>query len=325
MHVRSVRLVAGLVMAAAVAAAADRFTVEAILLRVNDRILTVSDFRKRVELELSQQRLPLAPDQLRGFAEGLFESIVEETILLERAHQKRLTVDDEMLDRAIQTLREDNNLLDEEAFEAALASTGLTEAGLRERYRENMLLSRAAQSEIQPTQITEEEVRRRYERDKERFQTPDSVELEQVFFPLAEDESNRAEVERIVVGMLERVQAGADLRAEATLAGARLDELGEIPTASLHAELQAELEGMEPGAVSRPLVRPGGLLVVHLVRRIPSGYQPYDVVREEVRRQISQEAMAAQTRGMVERLRKEYLVEENRELLDTALIGLTVG
>lgn len=322
MRARDLRLVAGALMLATAATAADRFLVEAILLRVNDRIVTVNEFRRRVEVELSQQRVPLAGEQVQSFARALFDSMVEEAILLERANEKRLTVDDEMVDRAIQSLREDNDLLEDAAFEAALASTGLTEQGLRERYRENMLISRAAQNEIQPTQITEEEVRRRYERDKEAFRTPDSVELEQVFFPLAEDGGNRAEVERVVAGMLERVRAGADLRAEATLAGAQVDELGTIPTDSLHTELKDELAELDEGEVSNPLVRPGGLLVVHLVRRVPAGYEPYDAVKEEVRRRMSQETVSAQTKGLVDRLRQEYLVEIHEDLLDAAIAGL---
>ena len=47
-----------------------------------------------------------------------------------------------------------------------------------------------------------------------------------------------------------------------------------------------------------------------------------DVVKEEVRRRMSQETVSAQTKGLVERLREEYLVEIHEDLLDAAIAGL---
>ena len=191
--------------------------------------MTVSDFRERVGIELSQQPSPPEGAALDRFIRGLFDTQVEEMILLERAREKKLTIDDEMVDKAIGELREQNQLQDDAAFKAALAGAGLTEEALRDRYRHNMLLQRAVQSEVKPTEITEPEVRERYEADKEKFRVPAKVELEQVFLPVAADGSDRRQVMRTAQGLVERVRGGADLRAEATLAGARHSGAGRNP------------------------------------------------------------------------------------------------
>jgi hypothetical protein len=44
----------GISLLAVAAAAADRFVVEAVLVRVNDRIMTMTDFQQRLQVELSQ-------------------------------------------------------------------------------------------------------------------------------------------------------------------------------------------------------------------------------------------------------------------------------
>lgn len=300
----------------------DRQVVEAILVRVNDRIVTTSDFRERLEVELSQ--LPSRPEGegLDRFAHQYFQTQVDELILLERAREKKLTVDDDMVDKAIAELREQNQLQDDAAFKAALASAGLTEQALRDRYRHNMLLQRAVQSEIKPTEITEEELRQRYEADKEQYRVPAKVELEQVFLPVAVDGSDRGQVLRTAQGLVERVRGGADLRAEATLAGAEIQELGAIPEADLRMELQQILAPLADNGVSDPLETAGGIQVVRLVRRIPAGYQPFEEVEESIRRQLSQGAYQDQTKGMVERLKGEYLVEIHEDRLDRIIVEL---
>jgi len=300
----------------------DRQVVEAILVRVNDRIVTISDFRERLEVELSQ--LPSRPEgeELDRFAHQFFQTQVDELILLERAREKKLTVDDEMVDKAIAELREQNQLQDDAAFKAALAGAGLTEQALRDRYRHNMLLQRAVQSEVKQTEITEEELRQRYEANKEQYRVPAKVELEQVFLPVADDGSDRRQVMQTAQGLVERVRGGADLRAEATLAGAEIQELGAIPETDLRVELQQILAPLPDNGLSDPLETAGGVQVVRLVRRIPAGYQPFEEVEESIRRQLSQGAYQDQTRGMVERLKGDYLVEIHEDRLDRIIAEL---
>jgi len=300
----------------------ERELLEAILVRVNDRIVTVSDFRERLDAELSQIASPPEGAARERFARELFTTVVDELILLERAREKKLTIDDEMVDKAIGELREQNQLQDDAAFKAALASAGLTEQALRERYRHNMLLQRAVQSEIKPTEITEEEIRQRYEADKERFRVPDKVELEQVFLPVAADGSDRSMVMRTAQALVERVRGGADLRAEATLAGGEVQELGAIPVADMREDLQRVLEPLSDNGLTDPLETAGGVQIVRLVRRIPAGYQPFEEVEESIRRQLSQGAYQDQTRGMVDRLKGEYLVEIHEDRLEMIIAQL---
>ncbi len=302
-------LLSAILMAAAPLVAGQRVLVEGILVRVNDRILTMSDFQKRLEVELSQVSTPPQGDALRSFAQHLFDQTVDDMILLERANEKHLTVDDEMVDKQIDQLRKDNNLEDDAAFEQALKGAGLTVDALRERYRQSMLMQRAAQGEITATEITEEEVRQRYEANKEDYRIPAKVELEQVFLPVASDGSDRAQVLRRARGLVERVRGGNDLRAEATLAGVELQELGAIPPGDLRPDLLAAIQDLKEGGVTDPLETAGGFQVVRLVRRIPTSYQPYDEVAAAIRRKMAMDSYQAQTRGVIDRLKKDYLVE----------------
>ena len=320
--VRTIRTVTiGLLVVATLAAAGQRQVLEGILIRVNDRIVTLSDFRDRLQMELSQRPDPPEGEELKTFVRALFDAVLDEQIMLERAQEKKITVEDKDVDRAIQGLREQNNLTDDAAFKKALADAGLTEEGLRQRYRQSILLQRVAQSEVGSIEITAEEVRQEYEKDKERFKTPAKVELEQLFFPISEDGKDREAVLARVRGLVERVRHGADLKAEATLAGVELSDLGQIPVKDLRPELKEALDGLKEGEITDPLPTSGGFQVLRLVRRIPEGYRPFEEVQEMLRRQLSKQRYQEQTRGLVDRLKKEYLVETHPELLDRIVPG----
>ncbi|MEJ2582153.1 MAG: peptidylprolyl isomerase [Acidobacteriota bacterium] len=191
---------------------------------------------------------------------------------------------------------------------------------LRERYRRTITVQRAVQGEVRPIEITEQELKQQYELEKEKFRVPAMVELEQVF--LTSDEAEAADLNRRAQGLVQRVRDGADLKAEATLAGSELQELGQIPVDDCRPDLKRALEPLEEGGVADPLSVPGGVQIVRLVQRIPAGYQPFDEVVEQLRRERSAESYEGQTQGLVQKLRQQYLVEVHREYLDIVFANL---
>ena len=311
----SVAMVSLSMLSVAVVSGAERELLEAILIRVNDRVVTVSEFETRVQQELAQiPTKPVGP-ALEAFREQLLDNIVNEMILMERAEEKNIIPDEGAIDQAVAGLREENNLQDDLAFEAALEESGLTEESLRERYRRSFMVQRAAQGEVRPMEITSAELEKIYERDKETYAVPAKVELQQMIFPVAADESDVEAVVRRVQAMLERVKGGADLQAEATLAGVDLQDLGAIPRQDLRPELLEMLEPLEEGDFSQPAVTSGGIQVLRLVRRIPAGYRPFEEVEGEIRRRETERVFYEQRSGFIDKLKENYLIEVHRERL----------
>jgi peptidyl-prolyl cis-trans isomerase SurA len=321
MRERVTMVLIGFLMMALVAHGAERVVVEGVLVRVNERIVTISDFTERIRQELTQMPTQPNDEELQQFTEMLLEEMVSELVLLERAEEKRLNVEDGMVDNAIDNLRKENGLEDDQAWEEALSSAGMTVDALRARYQKSMLLQRAVQGEVRPVEITEEELRQQYELDKENFRVPAKVNLEQVY--LADDGSNPAELSRRARGIVDRVRGGADFKAEATLAGAELQELGAIPADDCRPELKQALEPLDDGDLTDPLIIPGGVQIVRLVQRIPAGYQSFEEVVDGIRRQHSAESYEGQTRGLVEKLKNQYLVEVHPEYLGVVFASLS--
>lgn len=312
-------IVAAAMVASVTTAAAERTVLETILVRVNDRIVTVTDFKLRLRQELSQMSPVPQGTELRDFTESLFDTMVDEMILLERAEDRRIRVDEATVDSAISNLREQNDLLDDAAWEEALESSGMSVEALRERYRRSILLSRTVQTEIRPTEITEEEVRILYEEEKELYKLPAKIVLEQLFFPVVDGGADEDEMLRVARGLVQRVSEGSDLRAEATLAGIEVQELGAIPLADLRSDLRQVLEDVPDAGFADPMVTAGGVQVIHVVERIPEGYQPFEEVEEDIKRRMSARSYQTQSQDFVEGLREEYLVEIDQKQLDFIL------
>jgi parvulin-like peptidyl-prolyl isomerase len=320
MRERIIGVLVGALLVVPAVRSAERVTIEGVLVRVNERIVTISDFTERIRQEIAQMPTQPSNEELHEFTNMLLEEMVNELVLMERATEKRLTIEDAAVDQALADLREENNLQDDEAWEQALASAGLTDEALRARYRRQMLLQRTVQGEVRPAEITQEELRQNYELEKEKYRVPAKVELQQVFLP--EDESGAAGLMRRAQGIVDRVRAGADLKAEATLAGSELQDLGAIPADDCRPELKLALEPLDDGELADPLAVAGGVQIVRLVQRIPAGYLPFEEVVESIRRERSGESYEAQTRGLVEKLKQQYLVEVHHEYLDIVFANL---
>jgi hypothetical protein len=59
--------------------------------------------------------------------------------------------------------------------------------------------------------------------------------------------------------------------------------------------------------------------VIHIIKRIPAGYQPFDEVEEDIKRRMSAQSYQKQTREFVEGLREDYLVVIDQAQLDYIL------
>lgn len=309
---------------AAWAGAAEREVVEAILARVNDRVVTVSEFSERLRQDAAQIDPPPTAETIDDFAAQLLDNVVNEMVLLERAVEKGIVADDEAIDQYIDSLRQETGLEDDAAFAEALRQSFMTVEDLRERYRRSFLIQRASQGETQPTELTEQEIRDIYEAEKEQFAVPAKVELEQIVFPVAEDGSDRDQVRRRVEGLLERVREGSDLTAEATLAGVEVQELDGIPVQDLRPELKEVLADVAEGEFTEPLANPGGWVVLRLVRRVPAGHLDFEEVKEQIRRRESERRFMEERRAFVDRLKERYLVEVHEDRL-AAIVDQVTG
>ncbi|MGQ9751912.1 MAG: peptidylprolyl isomerase [Thermoanaerobaculaceae bacterium] len=292
---------------------AERKLVEAIVIRVNERILTVSDLKRRAVERAAETGQLLTPEEIPQF----IEEAADELCLLERASELKIEVDRADVDAAVAQLKEQNRIADDKAFDELLASLKISRWQLEERLKATITINRTLQKEVGQLPITEEELKATYEKEKERFVVPEKVHLEHVLFPLSSDHTNAPAQEERAKRFVAALRSGADfgdlLTQETRLGDASGGDLGEISTPDLRDDVAKEVLHLQPGQVSDPILTSAGFLVVRVVNRIPASYKPFSEVVAQLRNEETDRRYRQRLRSVVDNLKKRYVVEIHPE------------
>ena len=299
-------------------AAAERHLVEGIVVRVNDRILTTSDIRDRINEKAAETGRPVAPEQYPQ----IIQDAADELCMLERANELKLEVSNEDVDAAIRQLREQNHVADDAAFEKSLHDLGLTLETLRTRVRDNILVSRLLQKEVGDLPITEAELRQRYEQDKGQFTIGERVHLEHIVMPVVADGSDKASVLAAARRLVAAARAGGDfsqlVQNEVKAGRGTGGDLGTVLLTDMRTEVRDAVAKLKPGEISDPFESPAGVHVVEVLQIVPPAVRPFKEVEDQLREQELAERYRAHLTGVVADLKKRYSIEIHPELMDEA-------
>lgn len=311
MRVRTVLLA----LLATASAGAEVTLVEGILARVNDRIVTVADFHARLVERTAETGQVADPSQ---YAAVLNEAI-DELCLLERAAELKVEVEDAEVTNSIKQLREQNQIPDDETFNAMLRQTGLDLERLRARMHDTIAMNRVLSREVGTVPVTDEELRQRYSQEKDRFAIPEREELQHLVAPLPSDATAAQKLRADLARLVAAARSGGDFLALINdfVASGRATggDLGVIPITDLRSEVATAVAGLKDGEVSDPFESGAGLHVVKLVKRTPPGTKPFEEVAGELREREVSERYRARLGGVVSGLKKRYVVESHPELL----------
>jgi len=300
---------------AAVTAWADgRQVVDGIVVRVNDRIITVTGMRARAAEHAAERGQPVPVEAYPA----LVQEAADELCLLERGVELKIEVPDQEIDAALQQLKEQNRVPDDETFTRMLRDLGLSLPRLRQRLHDNIMVNRVLSREVGELPITEEELRQRYERDKEKYAVTERFALEHIVYPVAPDRSDLqlklARARRLVAA----ARAGGSflelVAQETALGDATGGDLGALVLADLRAEVRDVVAAMKPGEISEPFVSGIGVHVGRLREKIPASYRPFGEVEEELRNRELDERYRNRLRGVVDGLKTRYVVVLHPEL-----------
>lgn len=300
---RLAELLVGLLCFFALAAApASAEVVDRIVLRVNDEIVTLHQYRQQLSERLEAIRDADVPEEARQrlkeeAGRAVLRDLFDEMLLLSRADQLGIRATPEQVEMAVTDARQRSGLTTEEEFKAALERSGMTYDGLRKRMERNivlqMVMGREVQSRIQPN---EEEGLRFYRKHQGDFQVPEKVHLREVV--ILESGGPAGADRDFARSLRDEIGEGKDLEAVVEpyqLAGRTTGviDLGWVSLGDLDEALSDAVSGLGAGAISEPTEARGGLHVLELLEREPAHVQPYNEVQDEVMRRLREESFAS--------------------------------
>ena len=166
--------------------------VERIVARVNDRLITKSEFDKRVDLTVKAPQGPKDMNQVR--LESL-DDLIKEKLVEERAKELSITATDAEVEEALARVKEQYKLTSDAEFDAALGQSGLTRNELKKQLRETITIQKVVGRDVTSRlEITDDMLRLEYERQKEKLYTvPEQARVWEIVIRFPRDDATARE------------------------------------------------------------------------------------------------------------------------------------
>jgi peptidyl-prolyl cis-trans isomerase SurA len=255
---------------------------------------------------------------------------IDEILLIQIGKEKGYRLSDEQFKSWLENLRKEQNLVDDQKFQAALRQEGMTIDDLRRNVERQFLRSRVQQDEVgSKLTITEEEARQYYLSHKDEFAEPASVTLREILaeIPTTTQRGEAGikvgdddEAAKKAAAARARLAAGEDfakVAAEASDSASKANGglIGPLPLNDLSESLRTVVEGMKPGEVSQPVKTARGFLILKLETLKPAAAQSFEAVRDLVADRVYDARQGAELRKMFARLRSRAIIEwKNQDL-----------
>ncbi len=283
---------------------------------VNKDVITWSELRNAMNVQLADQLKDLTPDEREKRLEAMEKPFLDEYInfklQIQDAERLGIEVRPEEVTDAIESIKKKYSL-DSDTFIKSLKAEGLTLDEYKKSLSEQILVSRLVTQEIRSKiVVSDREVSDYYEASKEKYQDVSGVRLRQIFFKAPQSPEQRASIEAKAKDIYERLKAGEDF---ATLAekysedkSARFGgDLGMLKAGSLMKEIEDVASKLKVGEISKPFWSKAGLHIIKLEQRVEGG--PLASVKEEIKKMLLEKKFKEKYDQWMNDLRKKAYIE----------------
>lgn len=314
----------GILLTAATASAAQ--LVEAIVIRVGDRIVTRTQYEKRLSDTLRELEAGTPADQIETrraeIKKRFVEELIGELLLKDRADRLGITVSDPEVKDAVERLKAQYGITTDEQFEASLKTSGLTRPDMEARLRDTLITNKVFSRELRNRQdLSDSELRERYNREKEQYRLPERARLREIVVVKPENALQMDEARQRATEIAAAARTpGADFAKIASTmseSGTRDKggDLGEIVRGDLVAELDKEVFNATAGTVLGPLETKAAWHILKVEQRLPSEVPAFESVKDRLRRDAGEETFQRDYRSYIENLRRDAYIQINEEYL----------
>lgn len=309
-------------LAIPVATAPAAELVEKIIARVNDRLITHSDFEKRFAVFRSSPQAGSNPLEARR---KLLAEIIDERLLEERAKELAVTATDEEVEVAVERVKRQYNLATDEEFESALNSSNLTRDDLKRQMRNTITLQKVVGRDISSKlDMSDDTLRLEYERRKDQlYKVVEQAQVAEIVIRFeTEDPAGRARAAARIEEARAKVAAGtsfADVAKEYSEGNAkdRGGALGVVNRGELVTALDAAVFADPPQENPPAVLLSSSIHLFHVTDRRAAGYRPFAEVREDLRARIGDDLYDKRYSEYIEKLRRESFIKIYEPTLET--------
>jgi len=297
-------------------------TIEEIIARVNNEIITRSDLDKaRVASEEDARQEcqgKCTPDQLRADIEdrqkNSLRDLIDQSLLVQRGKDMGLNVEPDVIKRLDQ-LRQQNKIESMEDLEKAVSAQGSNWEDFKNNIRNGILTQRVISNEVgSHISIGKEEIEKYYSEHKQEFVRPEQVALREIEVTTEgkKDEELPA-LKKKAETSLQRVKDGEDFgeiakRFSDSSTAKQGGFLGVYKRGELSKELEDIVFKMKKNELTDVMDTKQGYLVLQVLERYEAGEQPLNKVENEIMDHLYSQRMEPAMRQYLKTLREQSYV-----------------
>lgn len=297
-------------------------TVEEIIARVNNEIITLSEYEKARQSadEDAKQECQgrCTPEQLQADIEdrrkNTLRELIDQSLLVQRGKDMGMNVEAEVI-KQLDQIRIQNKLDSMEALEKAVSSEGLNWEDFKNGIRNRILQQKVIQSEVgSHITIGEDEVKKYYEAHKSEYVRPEEVALREIEVSTqGKSPDELPALKKKAETALKRVQDGEDFGeiAKRYSDSSTKDQgglLGVYKRGELAKELEDKVFNMKRNELTGVLETKQGYLILQVLEHYEEGQQPLDKVRNEISDKLYSTRLEPAMRDYLKTLREQSYV-----------------
>jgi peptidyl-prolyl cis-trans isomerase SurA len=312
---------------------------EEIIARVNNDVITTSDFQKadqQLHDEIQHDCTGCGQDKLaaeyQDQSKDLLRGLIDQSLLVQRAKDMGISVETEVVKRLDQ-VRAQNNIATIDDLEKEVEKSGLAWEDYKTQIRNGLMTQEVIRKEVgQRINIGNDEVKKYYDEHPQEFTRPEQVMLSEIFLSTeGKSPEEIAATQRKAEDLRSRVVKGAEFSeiakrySEGSTAKEQAGELGTFGKSELAPQLEEVVFKLEKGQMTDVIQTKTGFEVLKVDAHYEPGLQPLDKVETEIMNKIYMNKMTPAMRDYLAELREESYVMVKPGYVDSAAVpGVSV-
>lgn len=286
--------------------------IERVVATVNNEAIFLSDLRQRAVPFLPQVAEATTEvermSRLKALYDELLSYLIDEQLIRQLASSSGIRVTDPDVDSAIDNLRMQNNMT-EEQFQEALDAQGFTMAQYRKDLKRQLIRLKVVNERVRSrVNVTEEEVRARYE-ERARGEGNDiRLRVSHLVVPVGEG----ASAIQVAAKRQEAIQLRSTLTPENFEARALElggGNLGWLTKGDLPEDLERAILPLSAGEISEPVRGSKGFHIFFLEeRQVGTDFPSFDEMKQELFREMLDAAMIRQEKIFLDEIRRKAVI-----------------
>jgi peptidyl-prolyl cis-trans isomerase SurA len=311
---------------------ADDTVIEEIVARVNNQIITHSEYlhgKEELKKEAQQQDPANADKLVAERDKDVLRDLIDQQLLLEKGKDIGITADTEVI-KKLDEMRKDMKLDTMEELEKAAQSQGISFEDFKQNMRNQIITQQVIGKEVGSRMvISKEEAQKFYDEHKSELERPETIRLSEILVSTeAKPKDSTDEAQRLQAAQAKAEDLLARIRKDAKFddvarknsdgpTAAQGGDLGEFKRGALAKELEDKTFAMKPGDVSDVIRTKQGFVILKVAEHHNAGIPAISEVAPRIQDAIYMQKLQPALREYLTKLREDAFIDVKAGYVDS--------